>query len=147
MFRTRELTKDAVTATIAAMSSFREQIDKLGIGLYRAVATSAVRESHNGPQLVQDIRRETGLRLETISGSEEARLVWRAVSSRIDFGLDRWLIVDLGGGSVEVSLVTASAIAWSESHTMGSVRLLRSSAPRPPIRWPFAASSPSTRAP
>lgn len=123
-FRTRELTPEACAAALTALAAFREQLDAHDISLYRAVATSAVRESRNGNDLVQDIRRETGLRLETISGSEEARLVWRAVRSRVDLGEHRWLIVDLGGGSVEVSLVTESGIGWTESHTMGSVRLL-----------------------
>jgi exopolyphosphatase/guanosine-5'-triphosphate,3'-diphosphate pyrophosphatase len=59
-----------------------------------------------------------------ISGSEEARLVHLAVVTRIPLGRQRWLLVDLGGGSVEVSLVDQHGIFWSESHTMGSVRLL-----------------------
>lgn len=124
VFRTRELTEEAMRATVAAMGAFRKQLDALQIGVYRAVATSAVRESHNGDRLVQDIRRDSGIRLETISGGEEARLVWRAVASRVDVGDDRLLVVDLGGGSVEVSLATGRGIAWSESHTLGSVRLL-----------------------
>ena len=70
------------------------------------------------------MRRETGIELEVITGTEEARLVYEAVKAQAPFGRKKWLLVDLGGGSVEVSLVDHSAILWSESHTMGSVRLL-----------------------
>jgi exopolyphosphatase/guanosine-5'-triphosphate,3'-diphosphate pyrophosphatase len=59
-----------------------------------------------------------------ISGSEEARLVHLAVVTRVPLGSRKWLLVDLGGGSVEVSLVDEHGAYWSESHTMGSVRLL-----------------------
>jgi exopolyphosphatase/guanosine-5'-triphosphate,3'-diphosphate pyrophosphatase len=112
-----------MTAAVEAMASFRKHLDTHGIEEYRAVATSAVRESRNGGELVERVRRETGIRIETITGSEEARLVWLAVMDR--FPLEgRWMLVDLGGGSLEVSAVSESGIEWTESHTMGTVRML-----------------------
>ena len=114
----------AMDAAVGALAGYREQMDALGVTSYRAVATSAVRESSNGDAFVDRIRKETGLELDVISGSEEARLVHLAVSRKIPLGTRQWLLVDLGGGSVEVSLVDANGTFWSESHTMGSVRLL-----------------------
>ncbi|MCJ7626887.1 MAG: HD domain-containing protein, partial [Longimicrobiales bacterium] len=73
---------------------------------------------------VDRLKDETGIELEMISGSEEARLVHLAVASRVDFTGGQWILTDLGGGSVEVSLVDDMGILWSESHTMGSVRIL-----------------------
>lgn len=123
-FLTGEMTRPAMDRAVEAFRRFRTLIDDLGVTRVRAVATSAVRESRNGREFVERIEAETGIRLGLISGSEEARLVWNAVASRIDFGTSKWMLVDLGGGSVEVSLVDDSGIMWSESHTMGSVRLL-----------------------
>lgn len=123
--RERRLTEATMRAGVAALVRIRRRIDDLGIAHYRAVATSAVRESRNGGEFVERIRRESGIHLETISGSEEARLVWLAVKSRLELGDDRWLMMDLGGGSVEVSVVDGGGILWSESHTLGSVRLLQ----------------------
>ncbi len=123
-FLTGEMTRPAMDGAVEAFASFRERIDALGVERLRAVATSAVRESRNGPAFVERVHAESGIRLGLISGSEEARLVWNAVRSRIDFGTSKWMLVDLGGGSVEVSLVDDAGIMWSESHTMGSVRLL-----------------------
>ncbi len=123
--RERRLTPETMHAGVSALTQIRRRIDDLGIAHYRAVATSAVRESRNGGEFVERIRRESGIHLETISGSEEARLVWIAVSERFEFGGRHWLLMDLGGGSVEVSVVGSEGIVWTESHTLGSVRLLQ----------------------
>lgn len=122
--KARTLSPTTLQMAVDALSRIRRRLDDLGIAHYRAVATSAVRESANGGELVDRVRRECGLHLETISGSEEARLVWLAVGDRIDFGGDRWFLMDLGGGSLEVSVVDREGILWSESHTLGTVRLL-----------------------
>ncbi len=114
----------AMDGAVAALAGFRSKMDAFGIEHYRAVATSAVRESSNRDEFIARILDETGLRLEAIGGSEEARLVHLAVVRRIPLGNRMWLLVDLGGGSVEVSLVDQNGTYWSESHTMGSVRLL-----------------------
>jgi exopolyphosphatase / guanosine-5'-triphosphate,3'-diphosphate pyrophosphatase len=124
VFLSGKLAPDAMDAAVTAIASFRATMRELGIETYRAVATSATRESRNGGEFVARVERETGTRLEVITGAEEARLVYEAVRARLPLGRSRWLLVDLGGGSVEVSLVDAGATLWSESHTMGSVRLL-----------------------
>ena len=123
--RERRLSAETMDAGVSALTLIRRRIDDLGITHYRAVATSAVRESRNGGEFVERVRRESGIHLETISGSEEARLVWIAVRERIDFGSEHWLMMDLGGGSVEVSVVGRDGMVWTESHTLGSVRLLQ----------------------
>lgn len=124
VFLTGELEEGTMAAAVEAMATFRRALDTHGVSRYRAVATSAVREARNGAVLVERIRRECGIGLETITGSEEARLVWLAVRHRVDLGDTRWLTADLGGGSLEVSLVSSEGIHWSESHQMGTVRLL-----------------------
>ncbi len=124
VFLTGRLAPETMDATVKAFHSFREHIERFEIEHYRAVATSAVREARNGPLLVERIERETGIRLKAITGSEEARLVHLAVGARIDLEGGRWLLVDLGGGSVELSLVDDSGMLWSETRSMGSVRLL-----------------------
>ncbi len=124
VFLRGRLAPETMDAAVRAFVSFRERMEALGIAHCRAVATSAVREAHNGDLLKDRIRRESGIRLETITGREEARLVHLAVGSRIDLSGGKWILVDLGGGSVEVSLVDDAGMLWSESHTMGSVRLL-----------------------
>ncbi len=124
VFLNGRLTTGTMDGAVRAFAGFREEMDRLGVSHLRAVATSAVREATNGDLLVERIDREAGIRLEVITGSEEARLVHLAVGSRIDLTGGQWILVDLGGGSVEVSLADDAGMLWSQSHTMGSVRLL-----------------------
>ncbi len=119
-----KLTGEAMDRAAAAFRSFRDRMEKLDVTAYRAVATSAIRESANGDRFTARVKRECGIEIDVINGAEEARLVHLAIRSRMVLGRDRWVLVDLGGGSVEVSLADDSGILWSESHTMGSVRLL-----------------------
>jgi exopolyphosphatase/guanosine-5'-triphosphate,3'-diphosphate pyrophosphatase len=114
----------AMDAAVTAVADFRQQMIELGVDHYRAVATSAVRESSNVDGFLDRIRNDADVELDVIGGSEEARLVHLAVARSFPLGVRPWLVVDLGGGSVEVSLVDQDGIFWSESHTMGSVRLL-----------------------
>ena len=109
---------------VEALAGYRARLDGSHVLRYRAVATSAVRESENGGELVRRIREESGIRLETITGSEEIRLVWMATRRRVQMDDRRWLLADLGGGSLELSLGDGDRIRWSISHQIGTVRLL-----------------------
>lgn len=124
VFQTGRLEPAALEDAVRAMASFRERIDTLGVTRFRAVATSAVRDSGNGEDLRRRVLAETGIPLEIISGDEEARLVHRAVRTRMSLGDRRWILADLGGGSVEISLVDAEQIHWTMSQGIGAVRLL-----------------------
>jgi exopolyphosphatase / guanosine-5'-triphosphate,3'-diphosphate pyrophosphatase len=124
VFLTGRLAPEGIDAAVAGLLGFRQRMDELGIKTYRAVATSAVRDSRNGKELVERAREEAGINIEVISGAEEARLVHIGVRSRVKMGRQRWLIADLGGGSVEVSVVDDHGIFRTETYEMGSVRLL-----------------------
>ena len=124
VFLNGRLASETMDACVEAFTRFREHLDGIDVQSFRAVATSAVREAKNGDELIARIQAEAGIDLETISGSEEARLVHLAVSSRIDLSGHKWILVDVGGGSVEVSLADEVGMLWAQSHTMGSVRLL-----------------------
>lgn len=124
VFLSGRLVPSAVEAAIAALASFSSRMQALGVAYYRAVATSAVREARNGEEFLAQVLAATGVELEVIGGSDEARLVYEAVRRVVPLAGREWILVDLGGGSVEVSLVDDTGILWSESHTMGSVRLL-----------------------
>ena len=118
------LDDETMDRAVEAFRLFRRQIDALGVERFRAVATSATREAANRDRFLDRILSESGITLEPISGREEARLVHLAAGSRVDLSEGRWILVDLGGGSVEVSLVDDAGILWSESYQVGTVRLL-----------------------
>jgi len=118
----------AMDDAVQALASFSRRMADLGVEHYRAVATSAVRESRNGTELIARVRNEAGLTLEAITGAEEARLVHLAVLGRLDLGAHTWLLADVGGGSVEVSAVDRRGVQAMESHGVGAVRLLEGGA-------------------
>jgi exopolyphosphatase/guanosine-5'-triphosphate,3'-diphosphate pyrophosphatase len=115
---------EAMDAAVDALAGFKRQIDALNIHRVRVVATSAVREAANQAQFLRKVRRSTGFAVEVISGAEEARLVAAAVARRLPMNGAPWMVMDLGGGSVEIGLLDGTGLLWSESHPMGSVRLL-----------------------
>ena len=90
--------------------------------LTRAVATSAIREAKNGPDVVERVRRETGLQLEVVSGKEEARLICLGVL-RGRPPHERNLLVDIGGGSTEFAVAIGEKPSALHSVAIGSVRM------------------------
>ena len=126
VFTDGDLDDETMARAVAAFRLFRREIDRLGVERFRAVATSATREASNRDRFLDAVHAESGIALEPISGDEEARLVHRAVRSRVDLSRGRWILVDLGGGSVEIALVDETGILWSESYQVGTVRLLES---------------------
>jgi exopolyphosphatase/guanosine-5'-triphosphate,3'-diphosphate pyrophosphatase len=118
------LSEEAMDAAVAVMARFRDALAERDVRHYRAVATSAVRESGNRRALVKLVRERTGLRLEVISGAEEARLVHQAARTRVPMGNSLWLMADLGGGSLEIAIVDGEGIKTLESFAIGTVRLL-----------------------
>jgi exopolyphosphatase/guanosine-5'-triphosphate,3'-diphosphate pyrophosphatase len=110
VFLTGRLTGGAIDAAVAALTAFAKRMRDANVDVYRGVATSAVRESSNAREFLQRVHEEAGLDLEVISGSEEARLVHVAVQHVVDLAGRDWIVVDVGGGSVEVLLVDGSGI-------------------------------------
>jgi exopolyphosphatase / guanosine-5'-triphosphate,3'-diphosphate pyrophosphatase len=88
-----------------------------------AVATSAIREAKNGEEFLRRAGARSGVSVRLISGREEARLIHLAVSRHVDLNKSRALIVDLGGGSVELTVGDANKIYYSSSQKLGFLRL------------------------
>jgi exopolyphosphatase/guanosine-5'-triphosphate,3'-diphosphate pyrophosphatase len=124
VFLSGSIGEPTASRAVEAFRLFRRLIDTWEVGHVRAIATSAMREAADSEELVGRIRDETGIDVRIIDGAEEARLVGRAVSSRIDLRRGRVALVDVGGGSVEVVVLNDGEIVRTESFTMGAVRLL-----------------------
>jgi exopolyphosphatase / guanosine-5'-triphosphate,3'-diphosphate pyrophosphatase len=117
--------ESTIQQTVDAFIQFRRIIDDFGVSRLRAVATSAVREAQNGEILIDRIARASGINLEVISGEDEANLIQLAVSNVLDLGEKRAVLVDIGGGSVEVTVTKGKNIISTNSLNLGTVRLLQ----------------------
>ena len=105
------------------MSAFKTMIDLYRVDEYFACATSAMRESDNGRELVERVKQECGLEINIISGDEEAEMINRVISYHLGDG--SWLHVDVGGGSTELNVYQGSRKVTAHSFPIGSVRMLR----------------------
>jgi len=119
----RALTAEAMTAALQALSTFRRLADSHRVDEILAVATSATREARNGGEFLSRIERETGIRPMVITGAEEARLIHQAAVYGVDVGSARAVVIDIGGGSVEITLGTAASIQLARSFKVGVIRL------------------------
>jgi len=124
VFVSGKLRDSAIDAAISALGHFKNTCEQHGVHTLRIVATSAVREADNEEEFCSRVKEELNLDVEVITGSEEAILIHTAIRSKVLMGRSRWISIDVGGGSVEVSLVDSEGIILSESHPIGSVRLL-----------------------
>jgi exopolyphosphatase/guanosine-5'-triphosphate,3'-diphosphate pyrophosphatase len=134
VFLNGNLTPAAIAAASDALRRFRDAMDAAAVDVYRAVATSAVREAKNGHVLVARAEREAGVHLEVIDGMEEARLVQLAVGRRLALDERRALLVDIGGGSTELTLVERGRARYAKSLPIGTVRLLEAFVDEPHAR-------------
>jgi exopolyphosphatase/guanosine-5'-triphosphate,3'-diphosphate pyrophosphatase len=112
-------------AAVDAFVQFRRIADDFGVSRIKAVATAAVREAQNSAILIDRIARASGIELEVISGEEEARLIYQAVVAAVNLEGKNALLVDIGGGSVEITLTRGTNILSTNSYAMGTVRLLQ----------------------
>lgn len=107
-----------------AFRHFHEIMQEHGVSRYRAVATSATREAKNRNRFVHYIRRRSGINLEVISAGEESRLGREAVLAAIGPESQVRCIFDLGGGSLEISILRDHAVVESAQIPVGTVRLM-----------------------
>ena len=124
VFVTGRLAAASIGQACAALRDFRQAMDTAKVDAYRATATSAVREASNGATLVERARREAGIELEVIEGIEEARIIQLAVVRRLALSDRRALLVDVGGGSTELTYLDQGRNAFAMSLPVGTVRLL-----------------------
>jgi exopolyphosphatase/guanosine-5'-triphosphate,3'-diphosphate pyrophosphatase len=119
----RRITESATAAALTALGRFRRIADSHKVDDILAAATSACREAANGPEFLEAVARDTGIRAHVISGTEEARLIHLAARYGVDAGNKPIVVIDIGGGSVEVTLGAGDRPDLSRSFKLGVIRL------------------------
>jgi exopolyphosphatase/guanosine-5'-triphosphate,3'-diphosphate pyrophosphatase len=118
----RALTSEAMHAALQVLSKFRRLAESHRVDEVIAVATSATREAENGGEFLQAVTNQTGIRPRVISGTEEARLIHSAAVYGVGVR-DVAVVVDVGGGSVEVTRGTGAGMELGRSFKLGVIRL------------------------
>src|SRR3954464_1768422 len=96
---------------------------QLGAERIEAVATSAVRDAANAAQFVARVRQEAGLQVRIIDGADEARLSYLSALAHFDLGVGRTVVMDIGGGSLELALAADGVLDDLASLPFGALRL------------------------
>jgi exopolyphosphatase/guanosine-5'-triphosphate,3'-diphosphate pyrophosphatase len=145
VFENGLISPQAMVATLQALKRFQRAVQARGVDQIRVVATSAMRDARNGQAFHQMVKAETGWEMEIISGLEEARLIHLGVmgsgddQAELEFApgavpgeSSRVLLVDLGGGSCEITLSERKRIKETVSVPLGAVRLTEEFLPGDP---------------
>jgi exopolyphosphatase / guanosine-5'-triphosphate,3'-diphosphate pyrophosphatase len=123
VFSTGLISPDAMANTLRALKRFQRSIQTAGADQVRVVATAALRDARNAQAFRAWVTAETGWNVEVISGLEEGRLIHRGIISQEPSAAGRVMLVDLGGGSCEISLSDRKRIKETISLPLGAVRL------------------------
>ncbi len=121
--REGRVTDEAAARAVDTIRRFKAIADSTGAEQIAACATAAIREAENGGDLVDRIYAETGVRIRLLSGREEARLVFQAVRASVVIDPGPALCLDLGGGSLEVTVGAQAGMLRAASVELGVARL------------------------
>ena len=119
----RSLTEPAMLASLQALGKFTRLAESHDVDEIVAAATSAVREADNGREFLGAIRQRTGIQVRVISGTEEARLIHRAAVYGVDVSGGAAVVIDIGGGSVELTQGAGARAHVAQSLKLGVIRL------------------------
>ena len=129
VFATGEISKKRGHDLTKAMRAFWYLMDIHGIEWFKANATSAMREASNAKDIVKRIRKQANVKVDIISGQEEADLIFgNFESGDFDAGMD-YLYIDVGGGSTELTLIREGKRIKGKSFKLGTVRALQQQIP------------------
>ena len=134
MDRTGRLSEDAVERALAAIGKMKAIADGFEVKEIRAIATSAVREAANGRAFTREVFRQHKVRIDVISGEEEAELAFRSATRHFSLDGRSSAVVDIGGGSLEVILAAGTVIDQIHSLPLGAVRVTERLVRSDPLR-------------
>jgi exopolyphosphatase / guanosine-5'-triphosphate,3'-diphosphate pyrophosphatase len=129
----RSLTDTATASALQTLSKFKRLAESHKVDEIVAAATSATREADNGGDFIDEVARQTGIQIRIIPGAEEARLIHLAAGYGVDVGSSTACVIDIGGGSVEVTLGTARQLTVGQSFKTGVIRLTERYAKSDPL--------------
>ncbi|MFT6867715.1 MAG: exopolyphosphatase/guanosine-5'-triphosphate,3'-diphosphate pyrophosphatase [Cyclobacteriaceae bacterium] len=119
-----KITPEAEERALDTLIKFKEIIDAEHATKVFATATSAIRNAKNGEKIVTRILKETGIKVNVITGLQEAEHIYYGVKKALKIGVESALIMDIGGGSIEFIIGNENEIFWKQSFEIGGQRLV-----------------------
>lgn len=109
---------------IETLKAYKLLMSVYNVEAFRACATSAMRDAVNGPQVMKEIYEETGIKIDIISGQEEATIIYETHIAEKLSENKSYLYIDVGGGSTEVTMYSENHTIFKESFNIGTIRML-----------------------
>lgn len=125
VFEKGRISEKKETHLLNTIKAFRLLLDIYEVKSFRACATSAMRDASNGEEILDKVKKETGVDIRIITGSEEASLIYE---NHIAEQMDRsnsYLYIDVGGGSTELTFFSKTRLVFKSSFNIGTIRLLQ----------------------
>ena len=120
-----ELSTDGIETLLSTLNRLKNQARGIKIDETLAFATSAIREANNSESVLEAVLNETGIDLEVLSGEDEAKFTFLAVRRWVGWSAGDVLLLDIGGGSLEIARGTQENPQYSNSVMLGASRLTR----------------------
>ena len=124
VFTDKKISKKTMNRLNEAMTAYKLLMNVYNVDKYIAFATSAMREASNSKEVIDFIKDKSGIKIDIISGEEEARIIFSSELKNFLNSDNYYLFVDVGGGSTEISLLNKGKVLDSQSFPIGTVRLL-----------------------
>lgn len=125
VFKNGEIGSEREKMIIDSMKVFSDLMKIYKVQHYRACATSAMRDARNGQSIIEQVQESSGIKIEIISGDEEAQLVFdNHVAEALDKNFS-YLYIDVGGGSTELTFFENNKMKFKKSFNIGTIRLLQ----------------------
>ena len=124
VFTLGEISEDRERMMLCMIKSYKQLMKLYQVSTYRACATSAMRDARNGSKILKQIRKQTGIDIEILDGSEEAKILYNNSIESSESVNGNYAYVDVGGGSTEISLLSDGQLVGSCSYNIGTIRLL-----------------------
>ncbi|MBN8685390.1 MAG: exopolyphosphatase [Chitinophagales bacterium] len=115
-----------VEKIVKTIKSYRLLLDVYEVKHWKACATSAMRDAANAPEIIRQVKEETGLEIEVISGDQEASLIYENHIAENMSDKESYLYIDVGGGSTELTFFSDGKLVFKKSFNIGTIRLLKS---------------------
>jgi len=123
-FTLGEISKKSLKRMVNAMKAFKLLMKVHGVSHYQAYATSALREANNSGDVVEQVKKKAGIKIEIIDGRKEAEIISNSKISDFLNTQKTFLFVDVGGGSTEFTFINEGKRVCSKSFKIGTVRLI-----------------------
>lgn len=124
VFSIGEISDERERMMMCMTKSYKQLMRLYNVEMYRACATSAMRDARNGKRILKRIKKNTGIDIEILNGSEEAKILYNNSLEAADCINGNYAYVDVGGGSTEISLLSNGELVGSCSYNIGTLRML-----------------------